>query len=540
MSDPSSPAALPPPSATISDGGVSAEHRVQVSLPIAVAPTTAGLVNSFRKPLLPIACWRIDELRFEFDSSFVLPHAAAELKHLALLWDSCQGPPMSVFGHADPVGDDEYNKALSGRRARALHAVLTRKADAWEELYSSPHGGDRWGVRSVQTMLLALGFQPGPPDGVSGPKTTQAIKAFQAADPEGSLAVDGVCGPKTRRVLFLAYMDAICTRPDGSPFVVEPSRFLGKGADPDGRGDYQGCSEFNPILVFSKAEDAELSKPANKSQRNIANATNRRVVIFLFPPGTELAAGQWPCPSAKAGTAACRAQLWKDGDARRAPQAERRTYAKSHDTVACRFYDGLARRSPCEAVRQTLMVWLFDADKQRMPHTRYELRIGSQRRTGTSNEEGLLVERNVFAPSRAVIVWGEQAPRVHDWDERTQRLNGRWSGKQKVNPESTWRYRMELFLDVSETEQEKLDGEAARRLHNLGYPPGRSLQENIAAFQADYGLPPAPWFDPPTKDALWATHREGIEKELPERVEAVPEPGVEEGQHPTGEEREHG
>jgi len=28
--------------------------------------------------------------------------------------------PLSVFGHADPVGSDDYNKALSGRRAMAV------------------------------------------------------------------------------------------------------------------------------------------------------------------------------------------------------------------------------------------------------------------------------------------------------------------------------------------------------------------------------------------------------------------------------------
>ncbi len=39
---------------------------------------------------------------------------------------------------------------------------------------------DRGGVRAVQTALRAKGFDPGPIDGVVGPLTREAMKAYQS------------------------------------------------------------------------------------------------------------------------------------------------------------------------------------------------------------------------------------------------------------------------------------------------------------------------------------------------------------------------
>jgi localization factor PodJL len=36
-------------------------------------------------------------------------------------------------------------------------------------------------VQKIQTLLTSRGYDPGPPDGVEGPKTRQAVRAFQAS-----------------------------------------------------------------------------------------------------------------------------------------------------------------------------------------------------------------------------------------------------------------------------------------------------------------------------------------------------------------------
>jgi peptidoglycan hydrolase-like protein with peptidoglycan-binding domain len=47
----------------------------------------------------------------------------------------------------------------------------------------------------VQQQLALFGYKLGPLDGIYGPLTTQAVRAFQA---DHRLVVDGIVGPKTR------------------------------------------------------------------------------------------------------------------------------------------------------------------------------------------------------------------------------------------------------------------------------------------------------------------------------------------------------
>ena len=50
-------------------------------------------------------------------------------------------------------------------------------------------------TRGVQARLRDLGFDPGPIDGIRGPRTEAAVRAFQHSR---DLVVDGIVGPKTR------------------------------------------------------------------------------------------------------------------------------------------------------------------------------------------------------------------------------------------------------------------------------------------------------------------------------------------------------
>jgi outer membrane protein OmpA-like peptidoglycan-associated protein len=346
MSDNQRPAALI--QAPEDEGGVVAELPIRPALPLFIAPSTADQRNTYRPDIFPVACLRLDDLRFGFGSSFVGPGVTVELRRLATLLHDKPGVVASVFGHADPVGDDDSNKTLSGRRAAAIYGVLTRDIALWERLFSTPFGLDDWGLAALQLMLAVAGHFTGALDGVGDDPTAAAIRRFQSSR---NLPADGALDADTRAALFLAYMNVICVDDAGQPFTMAKTAFLGKGVDPGGKADYQGCGEFNPIRVFSVAEAQRFSAAGDQTERDAENANNRRVVIYLFRPGTHIDPSRWPCPRAEEGSSDCSKRFWSDAPARRRAQAQRREFESAKDTFACRFYHRFADFSPCERTR---------------------------------------------------------------------------------------------------------------------------------------------------------------------------------------------
>src|ERR1035438_4953522 len=114
------------------DGGLAGSHPKDNSYKVRAGPTTSREFNRLQIPLIPVACWRVDDIRFAFDSSMVLPDAKDELQLLSELLQIHPDSPISLFGHADPSGADDYNKFLSGRRAAAVYGLLTRRTEVWE------------------------------------------------------------------------------------------------------------------------------------------------------------------------------------------------------------------------------------------------------------------------------------------------------------------------------------------------------------------------------------------------------------------------
>jgi peptidoglycan hydrolase-like protein with peptidoglycan-binding domain len=417
----------------------------------------------------------------------VKPESALEFRRFVALWKRTGHPTVSVFGHADPVGDDNYNKQLSGRRATAVYAVFTRNVDLWEELYANNVSGDSWGFRSLQSMLGALGFDAGPPTGATNARTDAAVRAFQT---DQHLKVDGIVGAKTRHELYLAYMEFLCRDEAEQPFKLAPGDFLGAGQDAKGKADRQGCSEFNPLFVFSKAQNKELSAPSRKAERDETNQPNRRVLIFLFPTGTHVAPEAWPCPRTSEGVSACKRRFWPDGDVRRNPQEQLREYATTHNTFACLFYDGMARRSPCEILRKTLTARLLDADKQAIGGARYRLTVGTHEvRENVADDSGRLTESDVLAPSKVTLEWGAA--------EEITRLGGAFP------------YQAVIALDLVGDDE----ADARKRLHNLGYAVASDLGPAVQEFQQDYGLTPSGDLDDPTKSRLTLVHDTGIARD---------------------------
>ncbi len=306
---------LDPTPQNLTESDATVQHETSVGRLYAVSPTTeADRANRLCVGFpTPAAGWRLYDGYFAFDSSVPRPEISKELRRLRALVTQTGGKTRwaSIFAHADPVGDDDYNKKLSGRRARAICALLVRNVDAWLELFLDRET-DIWGLQSTQLMLAHLEesgvpYYEGPLNGQSTSATEQAIRRFQRSR---RLQEDGTAGPATRRVLYAAYMDAICLSPDES-FRMTPDDFLGDPADPTGKAAYQGCGEFNPVRILSQAERQKLKK----TERNSRNALNRRTVVFLFdkkdfgPLDGPTIASRWPCSSWNDGVASCKKQF---------------------------------------------------------------------------------------------------------------------------------------------------------------------------------------------------------------------------------------
>ena len=283
---------------------------------LASAPTdSATELNTLRAALRPVTAWGLADVHFAFDSSVLLPTMIGDLARLRLMLLRFVSHPVTIFGHADTTGNDGYNKQLSGRRATALYGLLTRKVEHWEKLFATPMGRDDWKQLQVIDTILKPHLEA-------------------VGRPVGAGA--------SRGQIFLAYMDAVCRDADGRSFGVSPNAFLGKGADPGGKVDFQGCGELNPVVIASAEEAKRFAAATDHTERDAAGAANRRVVLYFFPPGTEIQPKAWPCPRASEGLAACQLRLWSDAGLRRTPQGRRREHPEDRDTFACRFYDRLA------------------------------------------------------------------------------------------------------------------------------------------------------------------------------------------------------
>ena len=399
----------------IGPDGIVATHPGRTELPVLISPVPDSKktkdFNTIRPQLIAIACKMLPGKHFAFDSSFISPESEKGLTKFAKLMQSLQEqdeakrfPPCSVFGHADPVGGDGYNKTLAGRRARAVYGLLTRQFKFWDELYRNDFGGDSWGMRSIRAMLSAK-LRPDEPPYYQGPlepandpqskkkihqDTIDAVIAYKIA--RGSNSASGALDDATRKKLFLEYMDAICHSPDGTPFSLKPTDFLaqGKGDASKGealKGDVQGCGDFNELVLLSTDEQADLEKTKQGQElRNELYKKDRRVVVYVFKHGTVIDPNHWPCPASTQGPDGCKQRFWSDFERRRKRTHSRRTFGKNMDlflrdadgkpvldergapfviavedtgnTMACRWYHAFAVHSPCERAMEEWIIRL--------------------------------------------------------------------------------------------------------------------------------------------------------------------------------------
>ncbi|KYF70872.1 OmpA family protein [Sorangium cellulosum] len=302
-------------------------------------PATVVITPYFR-------CKEIPGAHFDFGRSFVRRDAIATL---APIVEDLQGQPIRkamIFTHSDRSGPEALNKELSERRAKAIHALFTHDAAAWEELFTNKYTGgnwsEAWGTREVQHMLNALscGDDAGAAlieHGQKDTPTVQAIKRFQRGDypdlpaEQAPLAVDGDAGPKTRKELFLAYAKRISRQPLPADRIakVNGEKFM-------------GCGEFNPLSVSAK------------------DAQSRRGVVFLF----DNAAEPQGLPCKLGSLAPCKANL---GPERTEPDPE------GKPPYRCKVYQDIAQLCPCNGgadLSHDLVIQLpyTLAEANKMPH----------------------------------------------------------------------------------------------------------------------------------------------------------------------------
>lgn len=87
-------------------------------------------------------------------------------------------------------------------------------------------------VKSLQEQLKAAGFDPGPIDGIFGPKTAAAVRAFQQ---DRGLTVDGIAGTETMAEFgHDAMASSISSDPGDTDYTDDPlTRFNGLPGEPE-------------------------------------------------------------------------------------------------------------------------------------------------------------------------------------------------------------------------------------------------------------------------------------------------------------------
>ena len=480
-----------------------------------VGPATGSEFNTIKAGIIPLACWRLEDLRFEFDSSIIKPEIKTELESLAQLVEQHPplskaeklqppqlGCPLSVFGHADPTGNDDYNKQLSGRRAKAIYALITRRTELWEELFSQPLGNDKWGRRALEMML---DFMASPDEDNSEKNLTTSQNSAQSNKPDQQVITQHERDAGRRKALFLAYMDKLC----GPKLKLEKTDFLGHGDDVGGKADFQGCSEFNPLLIFSQQDQNKFEQSKDKTARNDANASNRRVVVLIFREGTRVNPAKWPCPRVTEGVAGCKKRFFSNGDKRRNTRLpdEARKFEETLDTFACRFYDRLSNRSPCERILRAFRIRLFDRLAQPIPGAPFVTVVaGRESRLARADSKGDIVLHDVQVPSTVTVRWSRRddqrkpppgsQPSIDPFEDSLRADGATEQEIQQLRDgppvDERFEFERDIFVDIQPQSQsgdqvtaKQVPKDDRDRLHNMGYAAEDEPDANLSAFQRD-------------------------------------------------------
>jgi OmpA-OmpF porin, OOP family len=104
--------------------------------PAAEAPKPAATSS---KPVAEKITFAADVL-FDFDKSVIKPDGKSKLDDLSNKMKGINLEVVIAIGHADSIGTDAYNQALSVRRAEAVKAYLVSKGTEGNRVYTEGKG----------------------------------------------------------------------------------------------------------------------------------------------------------------------------------------------------------------------------------------------------------------------------------------------------------------------------------------------------------------------------------------------------------------
>lgn len=303
-----------------------------------------------------VAVGSLPGVTFATDSAFVRPSVVEELKALESLARAHPTAKISIFGHADAVGDELYNKKLSERRAWSVYAFVVDDAEAWETLYQ--HGDEAWGAPVLSQILSDLGHEGA---------LEVAMRSFRGLPDGAPVSNDAAF----RTELFAAYMS------DKKRGIDLPrSRFLEPG--------YMGCGEYNLLEAASGASD-----------------TNRRVTFVFFDPD------QVPVfPCAFADIAPCQQQLAAPGE-------------RNRETFRCAFFDEHAREisTPTnDDDPDAVVLRFYRADGTFIPNASWCLYGPSGEERGSADAQGVSLLSADLGQGRYTITWHDPKVELFDHD----------------------------------------------------------------------------------------------------------------------------
>lgn len=112
--------------------------RAESELRSSIAPSSGLAIE--RRSADEIVVNMPSDITFDFNSDRVRGQFVSNIQTLARTLNAHPGMAIAVVGHADAIGSDAYNQALSERRARAVGAELMDFCVGYDRIAASGRG----------------------------------------------------------------------------------------------------------------------------------------------------------------------------------------------------------------------------------------------------------------------------------------------------------------------------------------------------------------------------------------------------------------